>query len=61
MTNVVLGLGYEFYFTDHLQYYLYAGHTVYNEYRIRDNNREDVYVIENDNTFYIRTGIKFKI
>ncbi|MDQ7917076.1 DUF6268 family outer membrane beta-barrel protein [Mesonia sp. MT50] len=61
MTNVTLGLGYEFYFTDHLQYYLYAGHTVYNEYRIRDNNKDDVFVIDNDNTFYIRTGIKFKI
>ncbi len=61
MTNVTLGLGYEFYFTDHLQYYLYVGHTVYNEYRIRDNNRDDVYVIENDNTWYIRSGLKFKI
>lgn len=61
MTNVVLGLGYEFYFTEHLQYYMYAGHTVYNEYRIRNNNRDDVYVIENNNTFYLRSGIKFKL
>ncbi|SHI38734.1 hypothetical protein SAMN04488096_101394 [Mesonia phycicola] len=61
MTNVTLGLGYEHYFTDHLLYYCYAGHTVYNEYRIRNNDREDVYIIENDNTFYIRTGLKFKI
>ncbi|TQD37752.1 DUF6268 family outer membrane beta-barrel protein [Haloflavibacter putidus] len=61
MTNVALGLGYEFYFTKHLQYYLYAGHTVYNEYRIRNNDREDVYVIENDNTLYLRSGIKFKL
>lgn len=61
MTNVVLGLGYEHYFTDHLLYYCYAGYTLYNEYRIRDNNRDDVFVIENDNTFYIRSGLKFKI
>jgi len=61
MTNVIAGIGYEHYFTDHLLFYSYAGYTLYNEYRIRDNDREDVYVIENDNTFYIRSGIKFKI
>ncbi|MDR6300519.1 DUF6268 family outer membrane beta-barrel protein [Mesonia maritima] len=61
MTNVTLGLGYEHYFTEHILYYLYAGHTVYNEYRIRNNERDDVFVIENNNTFYVRTGIKLKI
>ncbi|MBW2962580.1 hypothetical protein [Mesonia aestuariivivens] len=61
MTNVTIGLGFEHYFTEHLLYYCYAGHTVFNEYRIRNNNRDDVYVIENDNTFYLRSGIKFKI
>lgn len=61
MTNVTLGIGFEHYFTDHLLYYCYAGHTVYNEYRIRNNDRDDVFVIENDNTFYIRSGLKFKI
>ena len=61
MTNVTLGLGYEHYFTEHILYYLYAGHTIYNEYRIRNNNRDDVFVIENDNAFYVRTGIKLKI
>ncbi|PZD79536.1 hypothetical protein DNG35_00580 [Mesonia sp. K7] len=60
-TQIILGFGYEHYFTDHIVFYAYGGHTVYNEYRLRDNDREDVYVIENDNTFYIRSGIKFKL
>lgn len=61
MTIVLAGLGYEFNFTDHLVYYLYAGHTVRNDIRIRDDNRDDVYDINRVNTFYGRTGLKFKI
>lgn len=61
MTIVLAGLGYEYNFTDHLVYYLYAGHTVRNDIRIRDDNRDDVYDINRVNTFYGRTGLKFKI
>ncbi len=60
MTNVLAGLGYEHYFTDHLLYYGYLAHTVHNEFRLRDNERETAYVIDNGNSFYFRTGIKFK-
>ena len=61
MTIVLAGLGYEYNFTNHLVYYLYAGHTVRNDIRIRDDNRDDVYDINRVNTFYGRTGLKFKI
>lgn len=61
MTNVNLGLGYEHYFTKHLMFYGFAGHTVYNSYRIRDNKRNKAYVIEDKNSFYFRTGIRLKI
>ncbi len=60
MTMVLFGLGYEHYFTDHLLFYLYGAHSVYNEFRIRDNNRETSYIINDDNTFYVRAGMKFK-
>lgn len=59
-TQVLLGLGYEHYFTKHLLYYGYAGYTVYNSYRLRNNNNDKIYVIEDKNSLYFRTGIKFK-
>ncbi len=60
MTNVLFGIGYEHFFTDHLLFYTYAAHSVHNEFRIRDNERETAYVINDDNTFYFRGGIKFR-
>lgn len=61
MTIVLGGVGYEYNFTKHLVYYLYAGHTLMNDIRLRDANKDDVYVINKVNTFYGRSGIKFKI
>lgn len=61
MTIVLGGLGYEYNFTDHLVYYLYAGHTIMNDIRLRDGEKEDVYTINDVNTFYGRTGLKIKI
>lgn len=61
MTIVLGGLGYEYSFTDHLVYYLYAGYTIMNDIRLRDSEKEDVYAINKVNTFYGRTGLKIKI
>lgn len=60
MTNVLAGIGYEHFFTKHLLYYAYFAHTLYSEFRLRDNNRETAYIIENDNSLYFRSGVKFK-
>jgi hypothetical protein len=60
MTIVLLGLGYEHFFTEHFLFYTYAAHSVHNEFRIRDNDRETAYVINNGNTFYFRGGFKFR-
>ncbi len=59
--RVVGGLGYEYAITEHLLLYLYAGHTLNNDLRLRDENRNDVYTINNSNSFFARGGIKFKI
>ncbi len=61
MTTVLGGLGYEHYFTKHILYYGYVAYTISNDYRLRDNDREDIYTIEDKNTVYFRTGIKLKI
>ncbi len=61
MTILLSGLGYEFRLTEHLKFYLYGGHTLINDIRLRDANRDDVYTINDTNTFYARSGLKFTI
>ncbi|SFC24049.1 hypothetical protein SAMN04487907_10371 [Zunongwangia mangrovi] len=61
MTVVLAGLGYEYSFTEHLGLYVYAGHTIMNDIRLRDKDRNDVYTINSVNTFYARGGLKFSV
>lgn len=61
MTILLSGLGYEYGITEHLKFYIYAGHTLINDIRLRDLNRDDVYNINETNTFYGRSGLKFSI
>lgn len=61
MTTALFGLGYEHYFTDHILYYGYLGHTFINDYRLSDGNRDDIYIVTDKNTLYFRTGFKLKI
>jgi hypothetical protein len=61
MTLVLGGIGYEYLFSKHLVFYAYGGHTIYNEIRLRDSKRNSLYKINEKNTYYLRTGIKFKI
>lgn len=61
MTIVLAGLGYEYNFTDNLSLYLYAGHTIRNDIRLRDKNLDKVYTINETNSFYGRAGLKFSI
>lgn len=61
MTIVLAGLGYEYDFTEHFSFYLYAGHTLLNNIRLRDENLDKVYTINETNSFYGRGGLKFSI
>ncbi len=61
MLNVIGALGYEYYFTEHLLFYVYGGYTLSNEIRLRDGNQENILSINDGNTFYLRSGIKLKI
>tara|TARA_R100000935_G_scaffold1517_1_gene4828 strand:+ start:7141 stop:8043 length:903 start_codon:yes stop_codon:yes gene_type:complete len=61
MTVALAGIGYDWEFIDHFVFYVYGGHTIINDIRLRDSNGEDVYTIDDKNNFYARGGIKFKI
>ncbi|WP_239990742.1 DUF6268 family outer membrane beta-barrel protein [Marixanthomonas ophiurae] len=56
----LLGLGYEHFFTDHLLFYGYAAHSVYNNFRMENNDGDKIYEINSTNTPYFRAGLKFK-
>lgn len=61
MTTLLSGLGYEWEFIDHFVFYVYAGHTILNDIRLRDKDGNDVYTINDTNNFYGRGGFKIKI
>lgn len=61
MTILLAGIGYEHKFTDNLSFYLYTGHTLINNIRLRDDELEKVYIINEANSFYCRGGLKYNI
>lgn len=61
LTTLLSGIGYEWEFIDHFVFYVYGGHTIINEIRFRDSSGDNVFVINEDNNWYTRTGIKVKI
>ncbi|SEQ41194.1 hypothetical protein SAMN05421824_1569 [Hyunsoonleella jejuensis] len=55
------GLGYEYLFTKNLVGYLYTGYTFRLNNVLRNENRDEVFKLDEVNAFYLRSGIKFKI
>tara|TARA_R110002072_G_scaffold278827_4_gene440741 strand:+ start:76 stop:960 length:885 start_codon:yes stop_codon:yes gene_type:complete len=61
LSVLVGGLGYEYLFTKHLVWYLYTGYTFRLNNVLRNENRDEVFKLDDLNAFYLRTGLKFKI
>ncbi len=61
MLTINTALGYEYYFTEHLLLFNYIGYTLSNEIRLRDDQQNNVLIINDKKTLYIRGGIKLKI
>jgi hypothetical protein len=61
LSVAVGGLGYEYCFTKHLVAYSYIGYTFRLDNVLRNQNREEVFQLNDLNAFYLRTGLKFKI
>jgi hypothetical protein len=61
LTTVVSGAGYEYAITKYLKLYAYAGYTLLNDIRLRDEDGEDTKTINDSNTFYSRAGIKISL
>ncbi|RKS45088.1 hypothetical protein BC962_2763 [Gillisia mitskevichiae] len=61
MTTVLSGIGYEWRFSKYFSFYIYGGHSLINTIRLRDENEDRVYTINDTNSLYGRTGLKFSI
>lgn len=61
LSVAVAGLGYHYFFTKHLIWYMYSGVTLRLNNVLRKKNRDEVFQLNNLNAFYLRTGFKFKI
>jgi len=61
LSVAVGGFGYEYCFTKHLVAYSYIGYTFRLNNVLRDENRDDVFKLNDLNAFYFRSGLKFKI
>ncbi len=61
LSVAVGGLGYEYFITKHLVAYTYAGYTFRLNNVLRNDNRDEVFKLDDLNAFYLRTGIKFKL
>ena len=61
MLVALSGLGYEYKFTDYFSFYSYAGYTILNDIRLRDDNSNDVFTINDNNSIYFRFGLKIKV
>ncbi|GGW66019.1 hypothetical protein DFQ11_10368 [Winogradskyella epiphytica] len=61
LSVAVGGLGYEHYFTKHLVLYVYSGYTFRLNNILRNEDKDEVYKLDDRNAFYLRTGLKFKL
>lgn len=61
MSLIIGGLRYEYKFTDNLELYLNAANILSSRAQLRDDNNNTLTEVNKNNTYYFRTGIRFKI
>ena len=61
LSVVIGGFGYEYCFTKHLVAYMYVGNTIRLNNVLRNDNRDEIFKLDDLNAFYLRTGLKFKL
>ncbi|MFS4467312.1 DUF6268 family outer membrane beta-barrel protein [Maribacter sp. 2210JD10-5] len=51
-------LGYSFNITKVMSFYAFAGHTLFQAGVLRDEDRNDIFTLNDDSSFYLRTGFR---
>jgi hypothetical protein len=60
MSLVLGGLQYEYHITKHLQFYARSSYIISNTVNLRDDNKNNIKSLDNNNSLYLRTGLRFK-
>ena len=55
------GLQYEYFITEHLQLYARTSYVISNIISLRGKSKNNILQLNNDNSLYLRTGIRIKI
>lgn len=61
LSVLIGGVGYEYFFTEHLLSYIYTGYTISLRNSLENTDRDEILSLNDVSTFYLRTGLKFKI
>lgn len=61
LSAVVGTIGYQWKWNDYLSFYMQLGHTIRQKGILRDDKRNDVYLINKEESFYFRSGLKVSI
>ena len=61
LSALILGLGYQYDVTEGLKLYVIGGSTLLQWGRLRDDRRNDTFLLNNESNLYFRTGIKFSL
>jgi len=57
----LITFGYQYNITKVMAVYAYAGHTLFNNGVLRDNDRNDIFTLNDQSSFYFRTGFRIGI
>ncbi len=60
-TALLLTLGYQYKITKDMSFYLIGGHSLFQNGALRDNQRKDIFTLNDDAGLYFRTGFRIGI
>ena len=61
LSSLVAAVGYEYRLTKHMRLYAFVGRSLEQEGKLRNDDRGDVFLLNDEANFYIRTGFKIGI
>lgn len=61
LSALVAAIGYQYNISKRTSLYMLAGRSIEQEGKLRNDNREDVFLLNDEANFYLRTGIKIGI
>jgi len=61
LSLIVGGLQYEYHIIDHLEFYIRTAYILSSNLELRDEDRDSITELDTSNSFYLRTGLRFKI